>query len=59
MFEDEAATAAKAIINELGWQQPWYLASAISREGTWTIMQDVMAFFDHQREQTEPDGPIL
>jgi GTP-binding protein len=24
--------------------------SAIGREGTWPIMLDVMAFFDHQRE---------
>jgi GTP-binding protein len=53
MFEDEAAAAAKTIIDELHWQQPWYLVSAISREGTWPIMQDVMAFFDRQREEAE------
>ena len=29
----------------------WYLVSAIGREGTWPIMQDVMAFFDRQREE--------
>ncbi|MBP3984969.1 GTPase ObgE [Pseudoxanthomonas helianthi] len=53
MFEDEAAAAAQAIIDELGWTQPWYLVSAISREGTWPIMKDVMAFFDRLREEAE------
>lgn len=53
MFEDEAAAAAQAVIEELGWTQPWYLVSAISREGTWPIMKDVMAFFDRLREEGE------
>ena len=53
MFEDEAAAAAKAVVDELGWTGPWYLASAISREGTWPIMKDVMAFFDRQREEAQ------
>ncbi|MFT3761913.1 MAG: GTPase ObgE [Pseudoxanthomonas sp.] len=53
MFEDEAAEAAKAVIAELGWTQPWYLVSALGREGTWPIMKDVMAFFDRQREEAE------
>lgn len=53
MFEDEAAAAARAVVDELGWTQPWYLVSAISREGTWPIMKDVMAFFDRLREEAE------
>lgn len=53
MFEDEAAVAARAVVDELGWTRPWYLVSAISREGTWPIMKDVMAFFDHLREEAE------
>lgn len=53
MFEDEAAVAARAVVDELGWSQPWYLVSAISREGTWPIMKDVMAFFDRLREEAE------
>ena len=28
---------------ELGWTGPWYVTSAISREGTWPIMQAIMA----------------
>ena len=44
-------------IAELGWTAPWYLVSALGREGTWPIMKDVMAFFDRQREeQAEADG---
>ena len=50
MFEDEAAAAAQAIIDELGWTGPWYLISAISREGTRPIMLAVQAFFDRLRE---------
>lgn len=56
MFEDEARAAAEAVIAELGWTGPWYLVSALGREGTWPIMKDVMAFFDRQRaEQAERD----
>lgn len=35
---------------ELGWTAPWYLVSALGRDGTFPIMKDVMAFFDRQRE---------
>ncbi|WP_305805505.1 GTPase ObgE [Stenotrophomonas sp. YIM B06876] len=51
MFEDEARAAAGQIVAELGWTQPWYLVSALGREGTWPIMKDVMAFFDRQRQE--------
>jgi GTPase len=51
MFEDEAAERAKAVVAELGWTGPWYMTSAISREGTFPIMKDIMAFFDRQREE--------
>lgn len=51
MFEDEAKAAAEQVIAELGWTGPWYLVSALGREGTWPIMKDVMAFFDRQREE--------
>ena len=51
MFEDEARAAAEAVVAELGWTGPWYLVSAISREGTWPIMLEVQAFFDRLREE--------
>src|SRR5690606_3737747 len=50
--------AARAIIDELGWKDRWFTASAIGREGTWPIMLEVMAFFDRQRQgAAEADGP--
>lgn len=51
MFGDEARAHAEAVVAELGWTGPWYLVSALGREGTWPIMLDVQAFFDRQREQ--------
>ena len=53
MFEDEAKERADEIIASLGWTHPWYQVSAISREGTWPIMKDVMAFFDRQKEEAD------
>ncbi|AWV06898.1 Obg family GTPase CgtA [Marilutibacter maris] len=51
LLEEEQAEAAQAIIDELGWKGRWYKVSAISREGTWPVMLDVMAFFDRQAEE--------
>jgi GTPase len=51
MFEDEARERAQQIVAELGWTQPWFLVSAIGREGTWPIMLAVQAFFDRLREE--------
>ncbi|KRG59834.1 GTPase CgtA [Stenotrophomonas koreensis] len=53
MFEDEARSAAEQIIAELDWKAPWFLVSALGREGTWPIMNKVMTFFDQQREAAE------
>lgn len=50
LFEDEARARAEEVVRELGWTQPWYLVSAIGREGTWPIMLAVQAFFDRLRE---------
>ncbi|MDQ3206464.1 MAG: GTPase ObgE [Pseudomonadota bacterium] len=48
--EDERDAAARAVIEELGWDDRWFLVSAIGREGTWPIMLEVMAAFDLQRQ---------
>jgi len=50
LLEEEQQAAVKAILAELDWKGPWYLVSAIGREGTWPIMLEVMTFFDRQRE---------
>ncbi len=47
---DEARARAHDIVHTLGWHGPWYLVSAIGREGTWPIMQATMAFLDRLRE---------
>ncbi len=51
MFEDEAKAAAEQIVAELGWKEPWFLVSALGREGTFPIMSRIMAFFDRQKEE--------
>ncbi len=51
MFEDEARATAEAVVAELGWTQPWYMVSALSREGTWPIMLEIQHFFDRLREE--------
>ena len=45
----QARARAEEIVAGLGWKDPWFLVSAIGREGTWPIMLEVMAFLDRQR----------
>ena len=46
---EEREKTAKAIVRALKWKQPWYLVSAIAREGTWPLCLDIQRFFDEQR----------
>ncbi|MBB6187057.1 Obg family GTPase CgtA [Rhodanobacter sp. MP7CTX1] len=48
--EDERAAAAEKVVAELGWTQPWFLVSAIARENTMAVCQQVQRFFESQRE---------
>ena len=50
LLEEERDAAVRAVVDELGWKDRWYLVSAIGRENTWPIMLDVMAFFDQLKE---------
>ncbi|MBS7458904.1 GTPase ObgE [Coralloluteibacterium stylophorae] len=50
MLPEERDALAAEIVAELGWSGPWFVVSALSREGTWPIAQQVMAEFDRQRE---------
>ncbi|MUV15166.1 GTPase ObgE [Noviluteimonas gilva] len=56
MFEDEARAQAEAVVQELGWTQPWYMVSALAREGTWPIMLAIQTFFDRLREEQAEEG---
>ena len=52
--EDEREKTAKALVRKLKWKQPWYLVSAIAREGTWPLCLDIQRFFDeHKRAAAE------
>jgi GTP-binding protein len=51
--EDERQAAAEAIVRELGWQGPWFLVSAIAREGTLAVCQQVQRFFEAQRAEAD------
>jgi GTP-binding protein len=48
--EDERMAVAEKIIAELNWTQPWFLVSAIARENTMAVCQQVQRFFESQRE---------
>ena len=53
MDEEARNRCAKAIVEELGWSQPWFVTSALSREGTWPIMLRVQQFFDDNKRDAE------
>ena len=50
LAEEERTVVAEKIIAELGWTQPWFLVSAIARENTMAVCQQVQRFFESQRE---------
>ncbi len=47
--EDERRDRAQQIVDTLGWQGPWFVVSALAREGTWPLVQQVMAELDRIR----------
>ena len=50
---EEREKVAKAIVRKLKWKQPWYVVSAIAREGTWPMCLDIQRFFDEQKYAAE------
>lgn len=52
LAEDERDAVAASIIAELGWTQPWFLVSAIARENTMAVCQQVQRFFESQRDES-------
>lgn len=47
--EDEREAHIRAILDQLGWDGPWFAISAISREGTERVCQKVMEALDSLR----------
>jgi GTP-binding protein len=41
--------AARAIVQRLKWKAPWYMVSAIAREGPGPMCLDIQRFFDEQK----------
>jgi GTP-binding protein len=46
MPEDERQKRAKALVRKLKWKAPWFVVSAIAREGTWDVCLKIQDFFD-------------
>jgi GTP-binding protein len=49
LSEEERAERAAEIVKALDWKEPWFVVSAIGREGTWPIMLKIQQFFDDQK----------
>src|SRR6187431_2979646 len=49
LSDEEKQERAKEIVAELDWKEPWFVASALSREGTWPIMLEVQRYFDETK----------
>ncbi|GAB2658864.1 Obg family GTPase CgtA [Arenimonas aestuarii] len=47
--EDERQARAEALVKALDWKEPWFMVSAIGREGTWPVVLKVQQFFDDQK----------
>jgi GTPase len=43
---EEREKIARAIVRRLRWKRPWYVVSAIAREGTRALCLDIQRFFD-------------
>ncbi len=50
---EEREAAARAIIADLGWTQPWFVISALARENTMAVCQAVQRFFDAARDESD------
>jgi GTP-binding protein len=49
--DEERAARAADIVARLDWKEPWFVVSAIGREGTWPIMLRIQQFFDDQKHE--------
>jgi GTP-binding protein len=48
---EERAKIAKALVRKLKWKAPWFVVSAIAREGTWPVCLKVQEFFDRLKAE--------
>jgi GTP-binding protein len=57
--EDERQAVAEDIVRRLGWTQPWFLVSAIARDNTMAVCQQIQRFFESQRVSKESRTDML
>src|SRR5687768_12069865 len=58
--EEDRQARVDAVIAALGWNAPWFVIAAISKEGTWPICQQAMRYLESLRapsEDEELDAP--
>src|SRR3990167_4769248 len=48
---EERQARAEEIVAKLEWKGPWFVTSALSREGTWPIMLKIQQFFDDTKRE--------
>ncbi len=46
MPQEDRQKHAKALVRKLKWKAPWFVVSAIAREGTWDVCLKIQDFFD-------------
>jgi GTP-binding protein len=49
--DDERQKLAKALVRKLKWKAPWFVVSAITREGTWPVCLKVQDFFEQLKAE--------
>ncbi|MEP6939807.1 MAG: Obg family GTPase CgtA [Rudaea sp.] len=54
--EDERQKVAKALVRKLKWKQPWFVVSAIARDGTWAVCLKIQDFFDRLKAEAADQG---
>ncbi len=48
---DEREKIAKALVRKLKWEAPWFVVSAIARDGTWPVCLKIQDFFDQLKAE--------
>ena len=54
--EEDREKLAKALVRRLKWKQPWFLVSAIAREGTWPVALKVQDFFGRLKAEAAEES---
>jgi GTP-binding protein len=48
---EEREKTAKALVRKLKWKAPWFVVSAIARDGTWPVCLKIQEFFDRLKDE--------